>query len=181
MLDRAASQSAVRMRRMSGRAVRITSRIVFFLCGLISFLTGVPYALLQGVDLPFQNEWIFFVIALALIGGFSVAVALLPSSWIAKWCKKEWDDRRLYLVPLKLLGILAAIFYLVALGAYFAPHTWNLSPQIMLPLCPMYFLKMTFDPSPVAIFLLLAPMNAAVFGSIGLTLGFVLLALHRLY
>jgi hypothetical protein len=166
------------MRRMAGRAFRVTSRIVFFLCGLISLLTAVPYALLQGVDLPFQSEWIIFVIALAFIGGFSVAAALLPSSWIAKWCKKEWDDQRLS-TPLKLLGIFAAIAYLVAVGAYFAPHNWNLNSQLMLLLCPMYFVKMTIDPSAVPIFLLLAPMNAAAYGSLGLTLGYARLIFRR--
>jgi hypothetical protein len=49
----------------------------------------------------------------------------------------------------------------------------------MLLLCPMYFVKMTIDPSPVAIFFLLAPMNAAVFGAAGATLGFALLAFRR--
>ena len=164
---------------MAGRAFRVTSRIVFFLCGLISLLTGVPYAILRGVELPFQSEWVIFVAALAVIGGFSVAVALLPSLCIAKWCKKTRDDRRLYAVPLKLLGIFAAIAYFVALGAYFAPRNWNLNAQFMLLLCPMYFVKMTIDPSPVPIFLLLAPMNAAVYGSFGLTLGYAWLIFPR--
>jgi hypothetical protein len=49
----------------------------------------------------------------------------------------------------------------------------------MLILCPMYFIKLTFDPSPIVTFLLLAPMNAAVFGSFGLTLGYVWSVLRR--
>ena len=68
------------------------------------------------------------------------------------------------------------VVYLLALVAYFAPHSWNLSSQLMLVLCPMYFLKMTVDPSPVSIFFLLAPMNAAVYGSIGVALGYARLA-----
>jgi hypothetical protein len=40
----------------------------------------------------------------------------------------------------------------------------------------MYFVKMTFDPSLVAVFFLLAPMNAAAYGSLGLTLGYAWLA-----
>jgi len=161
---------------MTGRAVRITSRIVFLLCGLLSLLTAAPYALLRGVDLPFQSEWVIFVVVLALVGGVSIVVALLPASWIAKICKREQGDGRLFSTPLKLLGGFATIFYLVALVAYFAPHNWNPDPQIMLLLCPMYFVKMTIDPSPASIFFLLAPMNAAVFGSLGLTLGYALLA-----
>ena len=164
------------MRPMAGRAIRITSRVVFFVCGLISLLTGVPYAMLQGADLPVQSEWVMFVVALALVGLFSLAVALLPRSWLAKACRKDQDDERVFTAPLKLLGGFAAISYLLALVAYFAPHGWNLNSQLMLALCPMYFVKMTIDPSPLSIFFLLAPMNAAVYGSLGVTLGYAGLA-----
>jgi hypothetical protein len=171
--------SAVRIRLMAGRAIRITSRVAFLLCGLTSLLTAAPYVMMQGADLPVQSEWVIFVVALALVGIFSVTLAVLPRSWIARVCRKDRDDERLFSAPLKLLGGFAAIFYVLALVAYFAPHSWNLNPQIMLLLCPMYFVKMTIDPSPVAIFFLLAPMNAAVFGAAGATLGFALLAFRR--
>jgi hypothetical protein len=164
---------------MPGRAVRTASRIAFLLCGLISLFTAVPYALLRGVDLPVQSEWIIFVVALALVGVFSMVVGLLPRSWIARACKKDRDDAQLFSAPLKLLGGFAAIFYLVAVVAYLAPHRWNLDPQLMLSLCPMYLLRITFDPPPLAIFLLLAPMNAAVYGALGLTLGYAWLAFAK--
>jgi hypothetical protein len=164
---------------MAGRAIRITSRIVFFICGAVSLLTCAPYVMLKGVDLPVQSEWVIFAAALALVGVFNLAVAMLPRSWIAKACKKDRDDEQLFSAPLKLLGAFAAISYLVALVAYFAPHSWNLDPQIMIVLCPLYFVKMTFDPSLVAVFFLLAPMNAAVYGSLGLTLGYAWLAFRK--
>jgi len=164
---------------MSGRALRTIARIAFLLCGLISLFTGVPYAMLRGIGLPVQSEWVLFVVALALVGIFSVTVAVLPRSWIAKPCKKDRDDSRLFSAPLKVLGSFAAVFYLVAVFAYFSPNRWNLDPQIMLVLCPMYLVKMTFDPSPVTIFFLLAPMNAAVYGSLGLTLRYVWLGFRK--
>ncbi|MGO9167312.1 MAG: hypothetical protein ACLP56_10595 [Candidatus Sulfotelmatobacter sp.] len=164
---------------MPGRAIRITARIAFLLCGLISLFTSVPYVMLRGVDLPVQSEWIIFVVALGLVGVFNVTLTVLPRSWIAKACKKDRDDERLFSAPLRLLGGFAAISYVLALVAYLAPHRWNLDPQLMLSLCPMYFVKMTIDPSPVAIFFLLAPMNAAVYGALGATLGFALLAFRR--
>lgn len=166
---------------MAGRAIRITSRIVFFVCGLVSLLTGVPYAMLQGSELPVQSEWVLFVVALALVGIFSVAVAVLPRSWIARvcTCKEDRDDGRLFSAPLKVLGGFAAVFYLVAVFAYLAPNRWSLNPQLMFSLCPMYFLKMTFDPPLTAILFLLAPMNAAVYGSLGLTLGYAWLAFGK--
>jgi hypothetical protein len=164
---------------MAGRALRITSRILFFVCGSISLLTAVPYAMLRGVELPVQREWIIFAVALTLIGTLSVTLAVLPRSWIAKACRKERDDEQLFLVPLKLIGAFAAISYLAALLAYLAPHRWNLDPRLMFPLCPMYFVKMTFDPSFAAIVFLLAPMNAGVYGSLGLTLSFARMALGK--
>ncbi len=164
---------------MTGRAIRTTSRIVFLVCGLISLFTGVPYAALRGVDLPVQSEWVIFVVALALVGVFSVVVGLLPRSWIAKVCKTDRDDQRLFSAPLRVLGGFAAIFYFVAVFTYSAPNRWNLDPQLMLPLCPMYFVKMTFDPPALAIVFVLAPLNAAVYGSLGLVLGYAWLAFRK--
>jgi hypothetical protein len=164
---------------MPGRAIRTTARIAFLLCGLISLFTGVPYVALRGIGLPVQSEWVIFAIALALVGVFSVMVAVLPRSWIAKACKKDRDDEQLFSAPLKLLGGFAAISYVLALVAYLAPHRWNLNPQLMLSLCPMYFVKMTFDPSLVATFFLLAPMNAAVYGALGTTLAYAWLAFRK--
>ena len=154
---------------MSPRA-RAISRIAFFLCGLISLFTCVPFLMMRGAELPVQNEWVIFVVTLATVGLFSMTLAVLPRSWIAKLCNKDQDDEQLFAGPLKWLGGFAAISYLLALGAYLAPHRWNLDAQLMFSLCPLYFVKMTFDPSLLATFFLLAPMNAAVYGSLGLTL-----------
>jgi hypothetical protein len=164
---------------MPGRAIRVTARIAFLLCGLISLFTGVPYVMLRGAELPVQSEWVIFVVALGLVGVFSVTIAVLPRSWIAKACKKDRDNEQLFSAPLKLLGGFAAISYLLALVAYLAPHRWNLDPQLMLALCPMYFVKMTFDPSLVATFFLLAPLNAGVYGALGTTLGYAWLAFRK--
>jgi hypothetical protein len=49
----------------------------------------------------------------------------------------------------------------------------------MLSLCPMYFVKLAFDPSLVVVFFMLAPMNAAVYGALGVTLGCAWLAFGR--
>lgn len=163
---------------MTGRAIRITARVVFCGCGLTSLFTAVPYALLRGVELPRQSEWVIFVAVLAVIGVFSVTVSLLPRGWIARVCGRDRDDERLFALPLKLLVSFAAIAYCVAVFAHFAPQTWGLNPQLMLALCPLYLVKMTFDPSPALILFLLAPMNAAVYGSLGLTLGCVGMALR---
>jgi len=163
---------------MSARAIRLTSRVCFVVCGLISLFTGVPYLMLRGIGLPIQSEWSVFVAALALLGVLSLAVGVLPRSWVARACKGDREDVRLFSAPLKVLCAFAASAYLVAIFAFFAPHTWNLNPQLMLALCPMYFVKMTIDPSPLSVYCLLAPMNAAVFGSVGIVVGYAWLVLR---
>ena len=135
--------------------------------------------MLRGAELPVQSEWVIFVATLALVGLFSVTLAVLPGSWIAKACKKDRNDEHLFLAPLKWLGGFAAISYLLALVAYLAPHRWNLDPQLMLSLCPLYFVKMTFDPSLAMTFFLLGPMNAGVYGAVGLIVGYASLAIGK--
>jgi len=164
---------------MSARATRITSRIVFFLCGVASLFTCVPFLILRGAQLPVQSEWLIFLAALALLGLFSLTIAALPRSWIAKACKKDRDDKQLFLVPLQWLGRFAAISYVIAVVAYLAPRSWNLDPQLMFSLCPMYFVKTQFDPSMVTTFFQLAPLNAGVYGALGLTLGYAWLAFGK--
>jgi hypothetical protein len=164
---------------MPGRATRVTARITFLICGLITLLTGFPYVMLRGAELPVQSEWVIFAVALGLVGVLSVMLAVLPRSWMAKACKKDRDDARLFSAPLKLLGGFAAISYLLAVVAFLAPHRWNLNPQLMLSMCPLYFIKMSIDPSLVTVVFLLAPMNAAVYGSLGLTLGYAWLGFRN--
>ena len=164
---------------MTGRATRIIARILFVICGLVSLITGVPYVLLRGAELPVQSEWIVFAVALALVGVFSVTVGMLPRSWTAAACKKDRDDTDLFSAPLRVLGGFAAVAYLVGVAAYLAPSRWNLDPQVMFALCPLYYVKMTFDPSLVAVLFTLAPMNAAVYGALGLAVAYGWMALGR--
>lgn len=164
---------------MSGRTLRITARIVFWICGLTSLLVAYLYVSQRGEDLPVESEWVIFAVPLGLVSIVSVVVGTIPRSWIAKVCGSDREDQRLFSGPLSLFALFAAIAYLVASFGYFAPHTWNLNPQVMLALCPMYLVKMIIDPSPLWIFLVLAPINAAIYGALGLTLGYVSLALRR--
>jgi len=170
---------AGRIPGMAGRAIRATSRIVFVICGAGSLFTALPFALLRGVDLPAQSDWIIFVVPLGIVGLLSVAAGAAPRSWIAKACKRDRDDPRLFSFPLKVLGGFAAVFYLVAVFAHSVPNRWNLDPGLMFPLCPLYFLKMTYDPQPLEIFFILAPLNAAVYGALGLTLAYARLAFGK--
>lgn len=167
------------MRSMARRIITVTARIAFIVCGIISLVTGYLYATNRGEDLPVEWEWIIFVVALALVGGFTLIAALLPRSWIAKACRRDREDDRIFSAPLKLLGVFAAVSYLIAVVAYLAPHTWNLNLQLMLALCPLYVVRTLIDPSPVWIFFVLAPMNAAAYGSLGVIVGYARLRFRK--
>jgi len=132
---------------MPGRAIRTTARIAFLLCGLISLFTGVPYVMLRGVGLPVQSEWVIFVVALALVAFFSATLCgAAPLLHRKKHARKIGTMNSCFQRPSNCSVAFAAISYVLALVAYLAPHRWNLDPQLMLSLCPMYFVKMTFDP-----------------------------------
>lgn len=164
---------------MSGRALRITSRIIFWVCGLTSLLTAYLYVSEQGEDMPVQSEWVIFAVALGLVGAVSIMAGTIPRSWTAKLCKADRDAPGLFSKPLRLLAVFAAIAYLVACFGFFAPHTWQLNLQLMLALCPMYLVRTLIDPSPVWVLLVLAPMNAAVYGALGLTLAYAHMIVRR--
>jgi hypothetical protein len=164
---------------MTRRVVSVSARILFFICGAVSLATGTIYALMRGEDLPAQRYWIMFTAPLGLFGALSILTAVLPRSWIARICHREREDKSLLSLPLKTLIGFAAAFYLLAVVAYFIPHSWDLNPLLPLSLCPMYVIRMTLDPPPQAIFLILAPLNAATYGALGVATGCALLAFRR--
>jgi hypothetical protein len=164
---------------MAGRAINVTARILFFLSGAVSLLLAAFYTMLRGSDLPSQKEWIIFVVILGLVGAVNVLMAIFPASWTARiWRINQKSS--LFSVPLRMFGVSAMVSYLLTAGLFFTPHEWNLSGSLWSYLmCPVYIVRETFDPRPVEIFLMLAPMNAAVYGAVGSGLGFVRVAFFR--
>jgi len=74
----------------------------------------------------------------------------------------------------------AAIGYLVALGLYFAPLGWHIPSAVAYAICPAAYLTITVDPSFAGVALALGPVNASVYGVIGLAVGLVLWFLAKL-
>jgi hypothetical protein len=74
----------------------------------------------------------------------------------------------------------AAVGYLVAFGLYFAPLGWHISSRVVYAICPAAYLTITVDPSFAGVALALGPINASVYGVIGLPVGLILWALARL-
>ena len=80
---------AARIHRMATKLIGILSRVAFFVCGVISVLLSNLYRALQGLGFLPNSEARLFSIALMVVGGLAVIIALLPSSWVEKACKAE--------------------------------------------------------------------------------------------
>jgi hypothetical protein len=166
------------MPAMAGRAVNITARIVFFVSGAVSLVVAALYVLLRGSDLPSQSEWVIFTVVLGLVGIVNVLVAVFPASWTARVCRVK-DKSSLFSLPLRMFFVFAVVLYLLTVGFFFTPHEWNLSGHLWtFLLCPLYVVRETFDPSAMGIFLVLGPMDAAVWGAIGTVVALGLLSEH---
>jgi len=73
-------------------------------------------------------------------------------------------------LTVKLASGAASVGYLVALGVYFAPATWHVPVKLVIAICPSALLSMMSmtDPSFGAVACILAPLNAAFYGLLGL-------------
>ena len=165
------------MRRMSFRLIGIPSRFAFAVSGLVSVLLSRMYLALGGLDSTSRGSWSLFSLALMAVGGIAVFIALLPGSWVKKAFKLELDKSTSF--PIKMLAGFAIISYLVIAGLSFAPHSWHPSPQFVFSLCPACALTTAVDPSLGTVLLLLAPLSAAVYGSLGGVLGYVSVVLRK--
>jgi hypothetical protein len=164
---------------MAKRAVNITARVLFFVCGLVSVAVAVLYATMRGSDLPRQSEWVIFTVALGVVGAVNVLAAIFPAAWTARVCRVP-DKSFLFARPLRMFGGFAVVAYLVTVALFFTPHEWNLSGSLWTYLlCPVYIVRETFDPRAVEIFLILAPIDAAVYGALGSVSGFALSVGHE--
>jgi hypothetical protein len=162
-------------RRRGTSVIGTLSSLAFLVCGLVAVSLSSPYRSLRGFGVLPNIELSVYSIASIVVGGFSVVIALIPSSWVEKVCKIR--PGKLSSVPIRMLAGFAAIYYLLAAGLWFTPHVWDHSP---LSACPACVLTGTFSSSPTAFFLLLlAPLSAAVYGSLGAALGYVIVVLRQ--
>ena len=158
---------------------------------MISLAVSRVLWVMHDLSYVFSASWSLFSVALIVVGGFAVAIALLPSSWVEKPCKIR-PGKHPSFVPLKMLGCFAVCSYLLSVGFYFAPRSWNPSPQLLFSICPACVLTTAVDDSTLHNFsllfrggfapvflLLLGPLNAAVYGSLGAALGYVFVIFRK--
>jgi hypothetical protein len=162
---------------MASSLIGIPSRITFFVCGVISVALSRTYLALGSLDPASQGSWSLFSAALMVVGVLAVVIAILPGSWVERVFKIE--PGQLSLVPIKMLGAFAIVSYLLNVGLSLAPHGWPHNAQLVFAVCPACPLTITVDPSLGTILLLLAPLSAAVYGSLGAIVGYVLVVFRN--
>ncbi len=167
---------------MASRPARIVSRIAFFLCGAISVLISRVYWAIQGLahaNSRFRGHWSLFSAALLAVGVFAIIMALLPSGWIERVRNDGSGNGRLSSAPIKMLASFALFSYILTVGLEFAPHSWHPDSQSVFLICPACALTITVDPAFGTVLLFLASLRAAVYGSLGGGLGYLLVALRN--
>ncbi len=172
---------AARIRRMANRPVQVLSRFAFAVCGTIAILIGNLYRNLTGAPGPVVNaHWDLSSVVLMIVGGSAIVIAVLPIGWVERTCENGPSDRRLLSVPIKTLGGFALLSYLVNVGLCFAPLNWRPNPWFVFSICPACALTLATDLSVETVLLLVAPISAAVYGSLGGVAGFLLLVFRTL-
>ena len=96
---------AAKIRRMANSPIQVLSRFAFVVCGTIAVLMGNLYRNLTGAPGPVvKAHWDIPSVALMIVGGSAMVIAVLPKAWIERTCKIGPSDRRLLSVPIKTLG-----------------------------------------------------------------------------
>ena len=75
-------------------------------------------------------------------------------------------------LPIKVALGIGIVGYCVAIGLYLAPSHWHPTPTFVFAVCPPAMLTITVDPSLLAVATVLAPLNAVLYGIVGLLIGF---------
>ena len=124
-------------------------------------------------------NWPLFEVALTVLGSLTAVIALLPSSWLEKACNSGPQTEHRSSIPIKISAGFAILSYLFTVGLNFAPLSWHPTPNMVYLVCPACVLTITVDPSFGAEVLVLAPLSAVVYGSLGALLGYFFVAVRN--
>ena len=149
--------------------MKIVKRLAFLICGAVAILIGRVFSGLrqfhaEGAPSP------LLLYAVFLVGIIAVGVALLPSAWFERLNPKKTELGRL--TAFGFLWSFAALGYLlVVVFDMVPPSSFQPPPQLFFLFCPACGVTVTVDPSLLTVVVLLAPINALVYGAVGGVLG----------
>ena len=152
-------------------------RVAIFACGVLSILIARAY---RNLDLFFpanRHSWTAVFWTLLITGIVNLALAMAPASWMHRILgNSEAHGLRL---PFRMLaGFFVASYAVVSALSLLRPGT-VISPLAVYTICPSCVLTITVDPSTVVSLLVLAPISAAIHGSVGALIGLVVGVFHR--
>lgn len=154
----------------------MVQRVAFFICGVMTVLIGRVYGELRRLPTP-EIAWSPFSYVLLIFGMVAVCISLMPTAWLqgktAKPGKLKGQSTALkFLLSFAALGLL-----FVALFSFVPPSLAR--PLLVYSLCPACVLTVMVNPSLSTALVLLAPLNAFVFGAIGGVVGTVFCIIRR--
>jgi len=163
------SRPAATICGMRSKLKAILTRIAFCVCGAVTVSVWRVSTMLEKFDPNNHFYWFWFRVILLTLGGITVCLSLLPMTWSRQ--SHALHDPHSFNVPLLTLLIFAAFGYLAVIGIDLFPTSAAPSMKMVYSLCPACVATATVDPSLSAVLLVLAPMNAAVFGAFGVVIG----------
>jgi hypothetical protein len=156
-------------------------RLAFLLCGAASLRISSACKLLTRFFPGAPGEWLLLSGFLLATGVVSLLTAVLPGNWAMRLRRGHRGDATQSNLPIKALLGFAACSYLVTTGLGLWGAALSPPPAVVYTVCPACVLTVTVDPSPISVLLVLGPVNAAVFGSIGGTVGWLSVLLRRAF
>jgi hypothetical protein len=169
----------IRQMRSNFRVAMV--RLGFLLCGAASLRISSACRLLTQFFPGAPGEWLALSAFLLATGLVSLLTAVLPGNWAMRLRRGYGGNATQSGLPIKALLSFAACSYLVTTGLGLWGAALSPPPAAVYTVCPACVLTVTVDPSPLSVLLVLSPMNAAVYGSIGGTIGWLSVLLRRAF
>jgi hypothetical protein len=172
------SNCSSRLRLLVFAHTDMAKRMAFFVCGVVTASVGRVYGGFQQFYPTQRMNWAPFYVVLIIVGLTTICLSLLP----IKWIRRVESDRveRNDSTSFKILLTFAAAGLLLPIILSFVPPTAVQPPwALVYSICPACVLTLTVDSSLTSMIVLLAPINAAVFGAIGGVVGTVVDLLRK--
>ena len=143
----------------------------------MAVLIGLVYGGLRQFAPP-QQIWSPFFYGLLIVGTLAVCLSFAPTAWTEAKTANPGELKRS--VPFSFLLSFAGIgLLLVVAFTLIPPRMASPSMPAVYSLCPACVLTATVDPSLATSLIILAPLNALVFGAVGGVLGMAINILRR--
>jgi len=157
----------------------IAVRLIFLFCGAVSVYISAACRSVRMFFPDSRGSWLTLSIVLLLVGGVSLVAAIIPRKWVMKMNGADSGNEFPGKLPTRMLLGFATFSYLLVGGLALVGSSLPTSPGLVYAVCPACALTITVDPSLASVLLILAPINAAVYGAMGATVGLMLVATRR--